>query len=1196
MTTDLTQLLRFEIERDVDAGELLNLVQNPSGELGAWGWVTPVAGSVLRSVRDAVYGYELVYTSPGSVASHFYTERMPVAPGQYVAAHWTSRITLSSKYSAQVEWLDEDEVVIGSTTATSLLVGSTDPVAYGSYLAPAGTFYCRLRFDHFATGGGNPPALSAMAVQNVTLTAAATAGALGWTRTNLLPTPNGEHGSGAWGSGAGDIGTSSAQEWAGLKSLTLTKTDGSGSAAAVSAPMAVVGGRDYGFQARSRARTTTRTVTVSARWFKSDGTEIATTKIKSQVEVAGQFTVPIAGVATAPTNAATVRMRVEYGDIADDELHYFTTAMVEQASYAAGYFDGDTADALGITYAWSGTAGASTSVATGPAGDVGTLVPVPYQNILGPTAQIAVDREDLNVGSLTARIFDAILDPTQTDLIKPGRRVRLTTVDGDVVFAGKSLTANVTYHLLENDEHKRAEVNLTAVDPINVLASSPSREGVATIAELPYVLEGAGAPWSCNGSGDQVASADVVAYNDNASALDQVAVTRDSVLGYAWVDRNGVLQAWDRDELDTTVAAVLDEETYTADIDIDFDLDRVINSVSVVVLRVIATSGVTEEVTFGPYVDQDSYQAYGKHHQDYTVQGFDVDDTAGIAAYAQQILDANATPRMRVNSLTLPIQSADDFDKALLDLYDLVTVQNDRAGINENSRLTTLQHQISPGKWLVTVGFSEDGSVAPSTAVPSPPPGVGTIKEETDAAIGDAMQQAVDALAAADAAANFAEALNTVYREPTAPTNPDVDGRALVTNDRWFDSDDSNKPYRWDGSAWVDFTQSWLDTNPTGTFPAVVVSPAGLAAYNSGGTAVTTIDSSDGTLTTTGSVFANGDVNGSTVTGGTVQSTATASRGIKLNSTALIAYNGSGTPTFSITAATGAVAMLGGLVSGADVIADSFATGGSGSTRIEVTSATRNSILYYSGSTFQGSVDGFSSGIRVKGPASPYIHMGATSFNVWAPTVTNGNVTINGNLSVSGSFPSSGSSWVGTATSNLNMASHAISGVTTLSASGDITTGGDVKGAGVYVTGIPVATGGESVFMGASGRLFCHTSPSHSKYKRDVNDIDVNLDSLAQVRRIMFRYRDDVPFDVDDPDEVFYSVPADQVDELGGLDFLLGRDDAGEVHDFKEQRLPLALLAGFADHHPRIAELERRDAEKDRLIADLIARLEALEK
>jgi hypothetical protein len=148
---------------------------------------------------------------------------------------------------------------------------------------------------------------------------------------------------------------------------------------------------------------------------------------------------------------------------------------------------------------------------------------------------------------------------------------------------------------------------------------------------------------------------------------------------------------------------------------------------------------------------------------------------------------------------------------------------------------------------------------------------------------------------------------------------------------------------------------------------------------------------------------------------------------------------------------------------------------------------------------------------------------------------------------------------------------------------------GDLHADDVYVDSPTMAAGGEVVYMGAAGKLFVHNSPSHSKYKTDVHELRVDLDSLAQVPGISFRYRGDVPFKVDDPDEVFYSIPADVAARLGGLDFLLGFDDDGEVHDFKEQRLPLALLAGFGDHHPRIAALEATVSEQAEQITALTA-------
>jgi microcystin-dependent protein len=165
-------------------------------------------------------------------------------------------------------------------------------------------------------------------------------------------------------------------------------------------------------------------------------------------------------------------------------------------------------------------------------------------------------------------------------------------------------------------------------------------------------------------------------------------------------------------------------------------------------------------------------------------------------------------------------------------------------------------------------------------------------------------------------ALHLAESLNKRYQQATPPTDPDSNGRVLVTNDTWFDSDDTNRPYRWNGSAWVDATQSWLISNPTTTFPNVVISPFGLVAYDASGVAVTTIDSSDGFLTTTGSIFAGADISGSTVTGGTVQTDADPDVGVKMNNLGFLAFDAAGDETVLISATDGSILLRGGLWAG----------------------------------------------------------------------------------------------------------------------------------------------------------------------------------------------------------------------------------------------------------------------------------------
>lgn len=364
------------------------------------------------------------------------------------------------------------------------------------------------------------------------------------------------------------------------------------------------------------------------------------------------------------------------------------------------------------------------------------LQPATYTNVLGPTHTIAVRRDELNLGMLTAEILDATLDPSQSDLVRPGKRVQLmalnaSTAKWEPLFSGKVTRGETKYDLKRSDS-KRARITLTAVDAASDLASITRPSGVATIAALPFVLEGCGVPWSANGSGNQVSAATVATTNADAKAIDQVAVTRDSVLGYAWVNRLGILNVWDKASISTTVAGTLAESAYS-DLALDYDTDRCINSVTVKLRRINVANGQTVEITYGPYLNQASIDQWGAHSAEFTVHGVS-DSDAAASAYAAAILTANATPAVRINSVAVPIRSTTDIttSKALLDLYDMVTVSNTNAGISTNMRVTGIEHQITAGgtdaecKWLTTLDFTVANSVASPQATPSLPTPVPT--------------------------------------------------------------------------------------------------------------------------------------------------------------------------------------------------------------------------------------------------------------------------------------------------------------------------------------------------------------------------------------------------------------------------------------------------------------------------------------
>lgn len=438
-------------------------------------------------------------------------------------------------------------------------------------------------------------------------------------------------------------------------------------------------------------------------WLNSAGAVISSS-VQGGYTSGGLTTAPTAqSYAAAQAPASTVKARLRYD--------------VYQNNTGSNPVLGGHAYIRQVTVAKAATSAALSGL--------GYLDPATYTNVLGATHSIKVTRDELNLGILTAEILDATIDPSQTTLIRPGKRVRLMALDSatsawEPIFTGKVTRGETKYDPKRTDA-KRARITLTAVDAVSALAQVPQPSGVATIAELPYLLEGGGLPWEVNGSGNQIGSATIITTNENASMLDQIAITRDSVLGYAWVDRRGVVQIWDRTSIGSTVVATLNESKYSG-VEIDYDTDRCINTVNVKLRRINAATGKTVEVPYGPFVDQASIDQWGPRKADFTIQGI-TDSAAAAAAYAAPILTANATPVVRVNKVQLPIRDAVDVvaGKALLDLYDLVTVANTNAAISQNMRITALEHTIEDGKWMLDLNFTVTGSVAaPQQVAPAP--------------------------------------------------------------------------------------------------------------------------------------------------------------------------------------------------------------------------------------------------------------------------------------------------------------------------------------------------------------------------------------------------------------------------------------------------------------------------------------------
>lgn len=723
---DLTSVLRLEVEDTTTAP--VNLVRNPSGDLGGWGWVTPLAGAVLAGVKFG--GLPALELTTAAGDNTFYTERYAVTPGQYVAAS-VNLLALGSgigAVSVGVTFLDANGAFVSGTGAgvyqTAAAIATRAPV-----VVPAGAAYARLYITPYQSAAGptNPAAGKKLTFRDAALAKAATAAPLTTVRTNLILNPSFETNITGWAADPGFTPTGVSQgtvPWEGSKSL---KVNGIGTLRVRGAAVNVTAGKDYVFKIMGRAATGGTQVSAELDFFNAAGDLLATIAGPAASDGGGAYKA-FGVLATAPVGATTARPCVRFspGHIGED--HHLDLAFLEQTSLPVAQvraFTGATTSSSVYAYAWNGTAHASTSKET--SADLSGMVNTPYRNIIGPSTSIRINRYPLDAGVLTAVVRDTSLDPAGADLLRTGRAVRVTALNAtnglwEPLFTGELYKPVVSYDL-ERTDSKQATITITAYDPNQALANVKRANGVGTAAELPYLLEGAGVPWDINGSGNQVAAAALVSKNDNASALDQVALTRDSVSAYAWMDRYGVLNVYSDRAADYygNGTATLDESRYSK-LETSFDPDQSVNEVLVTYLRFNASTGETVEVPYGPYRDEASIQQWGVHQETYRVHGI---LEANIPAYAAAILAANKTPALRVSSMTVPIRSAADltWDKALIDLYTKAQVTNAAKGINLSLRVSSIEHDITPQRWRLNLGFGAVSSVAAPASTPELPVG-----------------------------------------------------------------------------------------------------------------------------------------------------------------------------------------------------------------------------------------------------------------------------------------------------------------------------------------------------------------------------------------------------------------------------------------------------------------------------------------
>ena len=707
------------LEVAVPPDGLVNLVPNPNAALGAFGWTTSSTSAVLE--REPSATANLFRYACTAAPSWFETTPMPMTAGHYAAASVVFPQTgagAPTPTTMRFEWLDaEQNSITFSPTGGSM--GGYGQYALGPQLAPAGTRFMRLTFDMATAGQTRFTA--------VNVASAPTAAELGSSVRNLVPNPSFEVDLYGWEAYYPGFTIARSTAVGGVSGTAALAVTGNGGYVRVGTPLAsgswhpVTAGKDYTYQFSVRAATVAREVEVTVMWY-SGGAFLLHQTTAVGPDVVGSWAAK-AATFTAPNGATYARFAFGFTNPqpTGGEVHYFDAVVLTEGSAEVSYFDGSTPDTSTVVYSWDGTAHASASIKADTT--LGSIQAPTWRNVLGPTHSIKVVRESLDVGSLEADVLDSAIDPATSDLVRPGADARLLVlVDGEwePAFTGSLDKIDVEYEV-KTRPVKPPRVRLVAHDNTTGLSSLRRPNGVAAIEDLFDVIEGANVPWSINGYTGLPAGAPaaVVSTNDNATALDQIALTRDTALGHAWVDRRGVLIVEDTPGVLPAPVATYAEGRYS-DLGLAFASTSCINAVEVDVLSLDA-EGKTLTTTYGPYEDAASISQWGRRSRKFTVHGIAPGD---VPAYAGRILTANSTPGVSVSQVRMPMRSTSDLGDTLRDLGDLVRVTNAAKGIDATMRVTRVEQTIEadPAKWMLTLGFASAESVAAPTVAPPLPP------------------------------------------------------------------------------------------------------------------------------------------------------------------------------------------------------------------------------------------------------------------------------------------------------------------------------------------------------------------------------------------------------------------------------------------------------------------------------------------
>lgn len=318
----------------------------------------------------------------------------------------------------------------------------------------------------------------------------------------------------------------------------------------------------------------------------------------------------------------------------------------------------------------------------------------------------------------------------------------------------------------------------------------------------------------------------------------------------------------------------------------------------------------------------------------------------------------------------------------------------------------------------------------------------------------------------------------------------------------------------------------------------VVLNSAGLAGFNSGGTATFSVSAS------TGAAVFSGSVTGATITGGT----------LNINGNAII--NDSGHL----------------IATGATITGHIVATSGTFTGAVFASSGTFTGTVFASSGSFTGSIFSTSGTIGSFSIGANFLSAGGIVLNASNGNATFNAVTANGTLSAAGGISLQGTlSGGANAFNNIGAYSGSTISLTgTLAASGNITANAELFAAGHGTTG-NTANG----FVFQTGGRVARSTASSRRYKENVTDLwsvpELDPKKLLRVPVRAFMYKQDYLTNDDRSGVLIPGLIAEEVDAI----YPLAADyEDGDTENINDRAILVNLLALVQDLYKEIDALK----------------------